>query len=153
MGSRMGSVARPPSGPQRRPQFGSGKLRRTSLESLRACLGQGAGLLGEDRAGPEGWAKLREKRRWPTRGKSGPAGGGCDNWGTGSETAHNFSEKTVAKTYCGYRRPFERSTFSLPWFASRSAEVTARSLPQKSRSAMLDCKRLLSALRRRGRIL
>jgi hypothetical protein len=42
-------------------------------------------------------------------------------------------------------RPFlNRSTFSLPWFACRSAEVTARSLPQKSRSSILDCKRLLS---------
>jgi hypothetical protein len=40
-------------------------------------------------------------------------GGVAENWGTGSETARNFSEMTVAKASmfegdCGYRRLFEQ---------------------------------------------
>jgi hypothetical protein len=45
---------------------------------------------------------------------------------------------------CGYPPLLNRSTFSLCWFACRSAEVTARNLPQRSRSSILDSKRLLS---------
>jgi hypothetical protein len=76
-------------------------------------------------------------------------GGVAENWETGSETAHNFSEMTVAKASmfegdCGYRRLFEQVDLLTSLVCLRSAEVTAQSLPQKARSSILDCKRLLS---------
>jgi hypothetical protein len=58
-------------------------------------------------------------------------GGVAENWGTRSETAHRRPQ--YLKVTAVIAAFLNRSTFSLPWFACRSAEVTARSLPQKSR--------------------
>jgi hypothetical protein len=54
-----------------------------------------------------------DQDREPTWGKTGARGRGGRKIATGSETAHNFSEMTVAKVSmfeddCGYRRLFEQ---------------------------------------------
>jgi hypothetical protein len=96
-------------------------------KGTRAAVDQDLELLGENRGVWRGGWKLRDRH--------------------GNRA--QFSEMTVAKVSmfegdCGYRRLLKRSTFSLPWFACRSPEVTGRSLRQKARSAILDSQRLLS---------